>query len=76
MLSVFPNPAKDQVAMRVKALKENSAFEIFDTNGKSIKSGEFSGETIIDISDYRAGVYIFKIRNSRGIFVKKLVKND
>ncbi|MBI1305251.1 MAG: T9SS type A sorting domain-containing protein [Bacteroidetes bacterium] len=66
MISVYPNPASDNITveMNVISVSQNSVVEIFDLQGKLVKSVELAAGTInqsIDISDLSKGMYIVKM---------------
>ncbi len=57
---VFPNPASESIV--IENLKTNSAIELLDSSGKSIKtiSVKYSGEEI-DIKNLNPGIYYLKV---------------
>ena len=48
--------------------------KIFDITGKNKHTSAFIKETIIDIADLNAGIYIITIQNEKNIFSEKFIK--
>ena len=77
-LIAFPNPTTDILLLSVENYDTNSlSFQLFDVNGKSIKSGNLKGnQTAIDMSQTANGVYLLNItKNSKKIKTFKIIKN-
>lgn len=73
-ISIFPNPATDKIFIEPSDYK-NTTIEIANINGQIIKIINYSKEGgSIDIGELISGVYIIKVRNERGIVIKKIVK--
>lgn len=74
--NVFPNPATDVVTITNTENINVKQIEIYDVNGKNIKSQEYNNENEIqlNISDLASGTYMFHIKTNQGIAVKKVVK--
>ncbi|HEY6161033.1 MAG TPA: T9SS type A sorting domain-containing protein [Bacteroidia bacterium] len=73
-VSLFPNPASDNICLTTPGLKSAGTIEIFDMNGRSVKR-IISGEerTMMDVSELTAGVYLVKVSAGNLRSVKKLV---
>jgi hypothetical protein len=67
--SIFPNPAKESVFVNCTL---NSEFEIFSVDGKILKEGLVNNQQI-DVSELNKGIYLFEIKNEKGVFIKKLI---
>ena len=73
LVSVFPNPAKDNIA--IKSVK-GARLDILNLQGQLVKSIPYTEETNrLDISDVPGGVYTLLIRTNLGISAWKLIKN-
>jgi hypothetical protein len=69
---VFPNPAHDQLTIRVNKFDQVEIFEILDMTGRVVvKKDIISEETNIRIEDLKPGSYVYRIRND-----KEIVKMD
>ena len=63
-IQLFPNPTKG--VLNIKS-NEDISIVIFDTLGKVIKKQNInSGETIIDLYNVTAGIYILETKNKKG----------
>jgi hypothetical protein len=70
-ITVYPNPALNKLF--VNGLTGTPVFSICDMTGKLIFSGRITGNQI-DISNLTTGMYTLKAKTSRGIILKKFVK--
>ncbi len=71
-IRLYPNPAKSFVNMEFEALKENTLLQIFDINGRKVRTFDLKAgvETLrIDLGDLPKGVYTIMIGN----VTKKLI---
>ncbi len=71
-VSIYPNPTNGSFSVEAKD-SEIKYVRVFDVNGKEImySSTRFN----IDISTYTNGMYMLEIATSKGITVKKIIKN-
>lgn len=74
--NVFPNPTSDIVTITNNENIGIEQIEVYDINGKNIKSQNYSNQNEIqlNISDFPAGTYMFHIKTNQGTAVKKVVK--
>lgn len=69
-LSVFPNPAYDQVTLQ-REIEEPTPFIIYDLLGNVVHSGSFIGrQQLVDIKHFANGVYVIKVADEIVRFVK------
>ena len=68
IFSFYPNTASTTLYTNC-AIKSN--YEIVSIDGKTLKTGILS--RMIDVSDLRKGIYLFEIKNEKGVFIKKLI---
>jgi hypothetical protein len=72
-ISVFPNPAENEVYIQTK-IKEDLKLMIYNPLGKLVKECSITqSSSILDISKYEAGVYVFKFINGSSVTNKKIV---
>ena len=73
-IKIFPNPANLMLNIESEGI-ENLAVEIFNMNGKKVKSNDVKNSLLI--SDLPDGVYIVRIKGKNGKLLKteKIVKN-
>lgn len=73
-VSIYPNPAVDQVHIQTKLSQVGSSFFVYDFTGKLMLTGKLMSEsTSVDISNFSTGMYLIKIGDNLGD-VYKLVK--
>lgn len=70
-LAIFPNPVKDVLTINYD--KEISQIDVYDVNGKLVKTFTTVGSTI-NVSDLSSGVYMLNLQTEDGLVVKKIVK--
>ncbi|MDR0540872.1 MAG: RICIN domain-containing protein, partial [Dysgonamonadaceae bacterium] len=70
-LTIYPNPAKDELYLNIPNLEYSQSIEILDLSGKQMIIGKFVPGKSIPVSHLATGIYIVKIGNFRGKFVKK-----
>lgn len=70
--AIFPNPAKEFIALKSDELLPNATVRIFDLSGK-MHLQTFETKQIA-VKDLSPGVYIVKIQSGNHIGVQKLVK--
>ena len=68
-IKVYPNPADDIIV--VKGAKENSIVTVYSTLGMMMTRTEIGESSVIDVSDYPAGIYIMNVDGKTIKFVKK-----
>lgn len=74
--NVFPNPATDVVIITNKENIGVEQIEVYDINGKNVKSQNYNhkNEIQLNISDLAVGTYMFHVKTNLGTAVKKVVK--
>ena len=78
-ISMYPNPANEQVNIEISNIAKDAAISITDISGKMIAQKTFSpkNNTIIanfDIRSYPAGIYLVNVQNGALIKTMKLTK--
>lgn len=69
-LSIYPNPAKDQVYIS----GNTGHLQILDVSGRTVLEQEVLADMSINCSDLPAGYYILRLSNSNTCFTTKLIK--
>jgi hypothetical protein len=70
-ITLYPNPASSRIF--IKGDLRNSNYEIFNITGQLVRNGTIN-ETGIDIHSFQPGIYLFKLRNEKGVFTARFVK--
>lgn len=74
-VELFPNPAKDWVAINIDQPLSNFNLDIYDNTGRFISAQNFTeSRKTVDISSLASGMYVFKIWNNEYSSVTKVVK--
>lgn len=74
-ISIYPNPAQDQLRITIEHELPNATMELFDLSGKLMSQHllkDFNNS--LDISNYSSGEYILVIKNKEFIGQWKVVK--
>lgn len=70
--TIYPNPTRSVVNIRLENTTNESSFQILDLNGRVIK--EFTGTSQVDVSTLQSGIYLVnRIEQKQVVKVKKLV---
>lgn len=73
--AVFPNPTTDELTVRFKSFEEVNTILITDLAGKKLISSFMTGQEIhVDLSAYKAGMYLIRIETSKGLQVVQVIK--
>jgi hypothetical protein len=74
-LSVYPNPASDEIILETSGLAEGSHVIIEDPEGRELIVRQITQSKIeLNISSLPDGIYFVKLTSDRKIFVGKIVK--
>lgn len=74
-LNIYPNPARELVFLDYDhQLYSVDRITIYDMSGQMIKTPEVNNDVIV-VSDLSAGVYLLKIHTSKGVAVRRVVKD-
>ena len=75
MVSVYPNPATNNLSIKFEKAIKNSRFEIIDITGKQVISGTLENKiNNIDVSSLASGLYLVKITDDATIYTTKFLK--
>ena len=71
--AIYPNPVSEKLYVTGKNLSKVSKVEVYDISGKLLQiiPKAFATENFIDVSSYKAGVYIIAIDGVSYKFIKK-----
>lgn len=72
VVTVFPNPFKDELVMT--GLAGSELVEIYDLLGQPVFSGQISGR-LLDLSHLQNGAYILRIKNGDREQTQRIIKN-
>jgi len=72
-LAIYPNPSTGIFNISNGSNISNTAWEVFDTMGQLITTGEITGTTTVDLTSYPRGLYFIHLKGSTGSRIEKLV---
>lgn len=71
-ISIYPVPVRDKLNVEIP---QKSIIEIINDKGRIIKTLDFyGGQTIIDLENFKNGVYILRAQSKNEIVIKKFIK--
>jgi hypothetical protein len=74
-LNVYPNPAKDQIAITAENSLENTTIQFFDLSGQLVLETALNAPTpIVNISELEAGTYILRVIQDNHVASQRFVK--
>lgn len=76
VVSIYPNPTKDIINIRVSNTSENLNYEIINALGQRVKSGKLdsSDTTALSVADISAGLYFVKLSSGTATMIQKIIK--
>lgn len=65
-MNVFPNPAADELRLKIGENEEVLSYQLFDINGKSLSDAKkiIENETIINLTNFDKGIFFLKINST------------
>lgn len=76
-LSLFPNPAADELTVNYTSNAGEVALLVSDISGKELIGTRFTGSSKLDISELSAGIYFVTVRDNNQILaIKKLIVSN
>ena len=76
-ITLYPNPAKEQVTLSNSSSIKLEAAMIYDLKGKlvsQINLQDMQDERVIDVSSFATGVYVVHIKGEQSSVVKRMIK--
>jgi hypothetical protein len=74
-VSVYPNPVSDELIIEKSGNTKNLKFEIFNSSGQVVYSGNLTDKTIVQTAGFSKGFYIIRIENGINYDFKKIIKD-
>lgn len=79
-IQVFPNPAENEINLKIESDKPNFNIQIVNIEGKTVLQKQMSNENeifqnTIDISQLTAGMYMMRVSDQKDISTKRFIKN-
>lgn len=75
-ISIFPNPTKDLVEIKLDKIAENTTISILSLNYQELKTESVANENHFTIStaDLASGVYFIAVKNEHYSFMERIIK--
>ncbi|MGZ4033518.1 MAG: T9SS type A sorting domain-containing protein [Bacteroidia bacterium] len=75
-ISIYPNPASENITINFTSSSKNNSLKIYDVTGRLVKniSNVKSGESSINISDLKNGLYLLNLQEGNNYLTKRFVK--
>ena len=74
-VKMHPNPVNHDVYIGLPDANGTYNLSIFNSVGQMVLSRQINGSNWYDVSSLTSGIYIVAIRNDKGFYTQKLVKN-
>lgn len=74
-ISLYPNPASDQIQIEIEANVSNAEYSIYNSMGQKLTSGILENQVkVLDVHDLVQGKYVLTVQGGDQIYRKKFVK--
>ncbi len=74
-MQLFPNPATDQLELRLDATLGAGDIAITDGLGRMVRTERVTGDRVrLDVKDMLAGIYMITFHGERGVAAVRFVK--
>jgi hypothetical protein len=70
-ISIFPNPTNNLVRVKLSETIELNKIEVFNNIGQLLAAIKTN---VVSLKDYNSGLYFFKVFTSKGVVIKKVIK--
>jgi hypothetical protein len=73
-ISVYPNPATDNITIILPENVSQGIFTLYDTQSKVLIRQEISNRDIVSVSRLATGIYIYNVRTEKQSYQGKLIR--
>jgi dihydroxyacid dehydratase/phosphogluconate dehydratase len=74
VIKAYPNPFSDELTIENPDYAQNRKFEILNSSGLVILTGNLHDKTVVQTSGFTHGLYIIKIENGKSFDFIKVIK--
>ena len=75
-MDIFPNPVKDKLNLIIAENQIGNRVKIYSILGQELNSFILNNKkTIVDVSNYKKGIYLVKMETSSGKKTYKFIKD-
>ena len=73
-VSVYPNPAQEQLTIELASLEAGTLFNVIDANGRSVMNGTVNTDRhLLDVSSVSNGLYALTLTNSKASWSTRIL---
>lgn len=72
-LKVYPNPVSNELTIEILG-NNKTQFEIINSVGQVVTSGQLQGKTVIQTDHFTPGIYLIKLKSGETIEFRKIIK--
>lgn len=75
-LSIYPNPASNNITINFTSSSKNVSIKIYDTTGRLVKNidNAKAGESSINIAELESGLYLLNLQDGNNSTTKRFIK--
>ncbi|ARN78714.1 hypothetical protein BST97_12320 [Nonlabens spongiae] len=73
-ISLYPNPVKDRIYINNSNSARLDSYNIYDTTGKQLLSGDYTEAQGINVENLSSGMYLVQIKGEFGEYSQQFVK--
>ncbi len=74
VLKIYPNPVSNELVIESTTNSNNISFEILNSVGQKVYSGNVTDKTIVPTTDFAPGIYVLRLGNGKEFEFRKIVK--
>jgi hypothetical protein len=71
---IYPNPVTNELIIENRGSIEKMSFDILNSSGQIVFTGNLSGKEIVNTSGFLPGIYMIKLKNGISFEIKKIIK--
>jgi hypothetical protein len=71
---IYPNPVISELMMENRGSIEKMTFDILNSSGQKVFTGNLCGKAIVNTSGFLPGIYMIKLKNGISFEIKKIIK--
>lgn len=73
-IRIYPNPVTNELTIELEGDETQTVFEIINSLGKSVFTGQILDKSVIQTSNFASGIYIIKLESGNTFEFKKIIK--
>ncbi len=74
IIKVYPNPVSNELVIEIEGNNKKVNFDILNVIGQVVFKGNLVEKTTVQTSNFKPGLYIFKLKNCKTFEFKKIIK--